>query len=92
MPITDWPQCADHAVAPLCRSSTGSNVPVGDTERARSIPVVVESLAEPALARPEWLAFDEAAFAATVTRTPSPDEVPFPVDVQQVVEYYAVRL
>jgi len=27
-----------------------------------------------------------------VTRTPSPDEVPFPVDVQQVVEYYAVRL
>jgi len=31
MPITDWPQCADHAVAPLCRSSTGSNVPVGDT-------------------------------------------------------------
>ena len=62
------------------------------TERARGIPVVAESLAEPALARPEWLAFDEAAFAATVTRTPSPDEVPFPVDVQQVVEYYAVRL
>ena len=62
------------------------------TERARSIPVVVESLAEPALARPEWLVFDEAALAATVTRTPAPDEVPFPVDVQQVVEYYAVRL
>lgn len=62
------------------------------TERARSIPVVVEALAEPALSRPEWLAFDEAAVAATVTRTPSPDEVPFPVDVQQVVEYYAVRL
>jgi small subunit ribosomal protein S4 len=62
------------------------------TERARRIPVVVEALAEPALSRPEWLAFDEAAHAATVTRTPSPDEVPFPVDVQQVVEYYAVRL
>lgn len=62
------------------------------TERARSIPVVVEALAEPSLSRPEWLAFDEAAVAATVTRTPSPDEVPLPVDVQQVVEYYAVRL
>ena len=54
--------------------------------------MVVESLAEPALSRPEWLVFDAAEFAATVTRTPAPDEVPFPVDVQQVVEYYAVRL
>lgn len=62
------------------------------SERARRIPVVLESLVEPALTRPEWLAVDEVAFVATVTRTPSPDEVPFPVDVQQVVEYYAVRL
>ena len=62
------------------------------SERARRIPVVLESLVEPALSRPEWLAVDEVAFVATVTRTPSPDEVPFPVDVQQVVEYYAVRL
>jgi len=75
---------------PSIRTRPGDRVQL--TERARGIPVVVESLAEPALARPEWLAFDEAAFAATVTRTPSPDEVPFPVDVQQVVEYYAVRL
>lgn len=62
------------------------------TARARRIPVIAESLAEPALTRPEWLAYDEAACAATVTRTPASDEVPFPVDVQQVVEYYAVRL
>lgn len=62
------------------------------TARARRIPVIAESLAEPALTRPEWLAYDEVACAATVTRTPASDEVPFPVDVQQVVEYYAVRL
>lgn len=62
------------------------------TERARKIPVVAEALAEPALTRPEWLAFDEATLTAQVTRTPSADEVPFPVEVQQVVEYYAVRL
>lgn len=62
------------------------------TERARKIPVVVEALAEPALSRPEWLAFDEASLSAQVMRTPSADEVPFPVEVQQVVEYYAVRL
>ena len=75
---------------PSIRIRSGDRIQL--TERARSIPVVVASLAEPALARPEWLVFDEAALAATVTRTPAPDEVPFPVDVQQVVEYYAVRL
>ncbi len=62
------------------------------TERARKITVVAEALAEPALNRPEWLAFDEVTLTAQVTRTPSGDEVPFPVEVQQVVEYYAVRL
>ncbi|HEX2828515.1 MAG TPA: hypothetical protein VHP37_19330 [Burkholderiales bacterium] len=29
---------------------------------------------------------------ARMTRTPSPDEVPFPVEVQQVVGYYATRM
>lgn len=29
-PVAAWPQCADHRVAPLCRSSNGSHVPVGD--------------------------------------------------------------
>ena len=75
---------------PSIRIRPGDRVQLA--ERARSIPVVVESLAEPALSRPEWLVFDAAEFAAPVTRTPAPDEVPFPVDVQQVVEYYAVRL
>ena len=75
---------------PSIRIRSGDRIQL--TERARSIPVVVASLAEPALSRPEWLAFDAAECAATVTRTPAPDEVPFPVDVQQVVEYYAVRL
>ena len=75
---------------PSIRIRPGDRIQLG--ERARRIPVVVEALAEPALTRPEWLVFDEAAFVATMTRTPSPDEVPFPVDVQQVVEYYAVRL
>lgn len=62
------------------------------TEKGRRIPVALESLAEPALARPEWLGFDEAACVATVTRPPAADEVPFPIEVQHVVEYYAVRL
>lgn len=61
-------------------------------EKALAIPTVVECIAAPALTRPEWLSFDETAKKARMTRTPSPDEVPFPIEIQQVVEYYANRL
>jgi small subunit ribosomal protein S4 len=68
----------------------------GDTvclsERGRLIPMVRESLEQPALAVPEWLAFDGQVGKATMTRVPEADEVPFPIEVQHVVEYYAVRL
>lgn len=62
------------------------------SEKGRQIPMAVECLAEPALTRPEWLAVDPAKATATVTRLPEPNEVPFPIEVQHVVEYYAVRL
>jgi small subunit ribosomal protein S4 len=61
-------------------------------EKALAIPSVVESLAAPALERPEWLAFDDAARKARMTRTPTGDEVPFPIEVQQVIEYYTPRM
>ena len=71
-------------------------IKVGDvvtlTERGRRIPIAVESMAEPALTRPEWLGWNDKAAGATVLRLPEADEVPFPVNVQDVVEYYAVRL
>lgn len=75
---------------PSIRIRPGDRIGLG--ERAGRIPMVVECLAEPALTRPEWLSWDEAARVATVTREPEADEVPFPVSVQDVVEYYAVRL
>jgi hypothetical protein len=31
MAITTWLQYADHALAPLCRSPNGSNMPIADT-------------------------------------------------------------
>ncbi|MEW5968105.1 MAG: 30S ribosomal protein S4 [Pseudomonadota bacterium] len=59
---------------------------------AEKIPMVIGSLAEPALTRPEWIHFDDANRTAQISRVPMADEVPFPIDVQQVVEYYAQRI
>lgn len=71
-------------------------VRVGDTielrERSRSLGVVKESLTEPALTRPEWISWDEQAGSARVGQLPAADNVPFPVELQQVVEYYSNRL
>ncbi len=75
---------------PSIRVRPGDVVALRDA--AYAMPLVVESLAEPALTRPEWLSFDEGARRASITRVPMADEVPFPIDVQQVVEYYANRL
>jgi small subunit ribosomal protein S4 len=62
------------------------------TEKGRKIPMVAECSGEPVLTRPEWIAFDDTRAMATVTRLPEASEVPFPIEVQHVVEYYAVRL
>jgi small subunit ribosomal protein S4 len=59
-------------------------------ERSRNIPMVVENLANPALSRPEWLSWDEQNYKAKLTRLPEADEVPFPIDIQLVVQYYAM--
>ena len=59
---------------------------------SRNIPMVVESLANPALTRPEWLSVDVGNVTVRVAHLPAIDDVPFPLDVQQVVEYYANRV
>lgn len=61
-------------------------------QRSQSMAVIRESLAAPALTRPEWIEINETAQSARVTRLPMADEVSFPVEVQQVVEYYTQRM
>ncbi|GAB7562391.1 30S ribosomal protein S4 [Methylobacillus methanolivorans] len=56
------------------------------------LPIVVETLANPPLIRPEWITWAEQPQQAKVAHLPAAEDVPFPVDVQQVVEYYANRL
>jgi len=75
---------------PSIRIRVGDRITL--TEKGRRIPATVECLAEPSLTRPEWLSFDDKQFSATATRLPEASEVPFPVEIQHVVEYYAVRL
>lgn len=53
---------------------------------------VVDALNQPPLERPEWIRFDDANKQATIIRFPRADEVPFPIEVQRVVAYYADRL
>lgn len=61
-------------------------------ERSRNLPLVRETVAEPSLTRPEWIEWDEAALKARMTRLPEADEVPFPVEIQLVVQHYATRV
>tara|TARA_R110002049_G_scaffold117067_8_gene270046 strand:- start:1381 stop:1998 length:618 start_codon:yes stop_codon:yes gene_type:complete len=61
-------------------------------ERSRTIPMIVHSSAAPSLDRPEWLSYDESTFTAKVTRMPEADEIPFPIEIQLVVEHYAKRM
>lgn len=75
---------------PSIRIRPGDEVTIKSS--TRNNPHVAESLSAPALQRPEWVDFDEANARARVTRTPDASEVPFPIDVQRVVEYYANRL
>jgi small subunit ribosomal protein S4 len=71
-------------------------VRVGDeiTIKAESMnmPVVLETLRDLPLIRPEWLAWDDSSKTGRVAHLPAAEDVPFPVDVQQVVEYYANRI
>ena len=56
------------------------------------IAMVIETLARPVLDRPEWLTWDDVEKVVKVTHLPDADQVPFPIDVQQVVEYYSNRI
>lgn len=69
---------------------------VGDVvsvkEKSRKIPMVMDAIATPSLTIPEWLSVETSSATAKIGHLPSIDDVPFPIDVQQVVEYYSNRV
>lgn len=53
---------------------------------------IQDSLNYPSLSRPAWLSVDVEACRAEVCGIPDAESVPFPVDIQLVVEYYSARI
>ncbi len=74
---------------PSIRLNIGDEVVI--KAKSKHIPMVVETIKQPALTRPEWLSWDETVQTVKVAHLPAISDVPFPVDVQLVVEYYANR-
>lgn len=56
------------------------------------IALVFETLAKSVLERPDWLQWGKTDKRIKVAHLPDADQVHFPIDVQQVVEYYSNRI
>jgi len=71
-------------------------VKVGDTvavkEKSRDLKAILESLESQSLSRPEWLDVNKDQKNTKVRDLPGREAVPFAIDLQQVVEYYAKRM
>ncbi len=61
-------------------------------EKSKDLLAINESLENPSLTRPDWFSFDETKKSAQVSSLPDSTSVPFEIDVQLVVEYYATRI
>ncbi len=75
---------------PSIRLNVGDEITI--KAKSKNIPMVVETVKQPSLERPEWLAWEADKQVAKVAHLPAISDVPFPVDVQLVVEYYANRV
>ncbi|MFT6397649.1 MAG: small subunit ribosomal protein S4 [Bradymonadia bacterium] len=68
----------------------------GDVIRPRDkslkLSCIETSLAELSLSRPDWIEFDSKKMTSRVKSPPNADSVPFPIDVQLVIEYYSSRM
>jgi len=61
-------------------------------ERSQNLATVEASLGDVRLARPDWIEFDEGNKSSTVKSLPKVDSVPFPLEIDLVIEYYSKQL
>lgn len=70
-------------------------VQVGDEiaikEKSREKAYIVESLSKPSLNRPDWMRLEDDK-VCKIAELPAAESVPFPVEMNLVVEYYSKRL
>ncbi|MCA9548316.1 MAG: 30S ribosomal protein S4 [Myxococcales bacterium] len=58
-------------------------------ERSKKLKIIEESLESVSIMRPDWMDFDAEKRVTKITGLPDESSVPFEIDVQLVVEYYA---
>jgi small subunit ribosomal protein S4 len=75
---------------PSLRVKVGDEVTI--KPESLSLPIVLGSIEDPPLIRPEWLSWDEEHKIGKVAHIPAAEDIPFPIEVQRVVEYYASRI
>ncbi len=61
-------------------------------EKSRNLQAVKDSVENVSLIRPDWIEFDTPKLTAKITGLPTSDSVPFELEIQLVIEYYAKRL
>jgi len=61
-------------------------------ERSQNLSTVEAALGDVRLARPDWFEFDEGNKTVTVKSLPKVDSVPFPLEIDLVIEYYSKQL
>ena len=75
---------------PSYRLSVGDEVTI--RPKSAELVVIKESLERVALTRPEWMRYEEDTRTARVQELPLPSAVPFPIEMQLIVEFYSKRL
>ncbi|HAA76402.1 TPA: 30S ribosomal protein S4 [Candidatus Latescibacteria bacterium] len=58
-------------------------------EKSLRMPIIQETLPRPSLQRPGWLSFDAPNLSVSIIDLPSAEYLPFPFEVQLIIEYYA---
>ncbi|MDB5801395.1 MAG: ribosomal protein [Rhodocyclales bacterium] len=75
---------------PSYRVRPGEVISLARSEKV--LDIIKFTMEEPSLTRPEWLSWDAAASKATMTHAPALSDMPFPIEMQLVVEYYSQRM
>lgn len=61
-------------------------------ERSKALTAIAASLASPLPFPSPWLAVDASNLRVSVTSTPGPESIPFPIAIQLVIEFYSQKL